>query len=373
MIRVLHVVGKLNIGGAESRIMDLYRNVDRTKIQFDFMQHTTEKCAYQDEVESLGGHVYNVPRFKIYNIAAYRKNWKKFFKEHPEISIVHGHMTSTAGIYLPIARKYGNAYTIAHARSAGVDKGIKGKLTKLLRKNLSDKCDQCFTCSKLAGEAVYGSKAMSAGKVKVIPNAIDVSKFVYNEEKRKEIRQRYKLSQDTFVIGHVGRFDEVKNHEYLIEIFNECYKVNENFRLMLVGDGILKMQIQQKAKELGIEEYVIFTGNQKQVSDYYQAFDFFLLPSFYEGLPGTAVEAQVSGIYGIISDTVTDEAIVTDLMKQMSIQLPPKAWADEILRFENEQKHKNRCSHDTQVRKSGFDVKEQAQRISEFYIGAAKS
>lgn len=373
MIRVLHVVGKLNIGGAESRIMDLYRNVDRTKIQFDFMQHTTEKCAYQDEVESLGGHVYNVPRFKIYNIISYKKSWKNFFKEHPEIQIVHGHMTSTAGIYLPIAHKYAKAYTIAHARSAGVDKGLKGELTKLLRKNLSDKCDQCFTCSKLAGEAVYGLKAVNDGKVKVIPNAIDVSKFVYNEEKRKEIRQQYKIPQDAFVIGHVGRFDEVKNHEYLLKIFNECHKAKKNFRLMLVGDGILKTQIQQRARELGIEESVIFTGNQKQVSDYYQAFDFFLLPSFYEGLPGTAIEAQVSGIYGIISDTVTAESIVTDLMCQMSIELPPKTWADEILKIENEQKHNKRFSHDKEVRKAGFDVKDQAQRISEFYIGVAKS
>lgn len=372
MIRVLHVVGKLNIGGAESRIMDLYRNIDRSHIQFDFMQHTEDVCAYQQEAEALGGHVYHVPRFRIYNILSYRRSWKKFFKEHPEIQVVHGHMTSTAGIYLPIAKKYGHTYTIAHARSAGVDSGIKGKITQILRKNLSDRCDQSFTCSKLAGEAVFGQKAMEEGKVKVIPNAIDVSKFAYDKSKRDEIRKQYGIQESNFVIGHVGRFDTVKNHEYLLEIFKQCYQQNPQFRLMLVGDGPMKTPMQEKAKQLGIEKAVVFTGNQKKVEEYYQAFDFFLLPSFYEGLPGTAIEAQTCGVAGILSDTITQEAVVTDLMWQKSIELSPEEWAEEIVQYEKRYDKNSRTSKVEEVRSAGFDVKLQAQKLSEFYQKAVK-
>lgn len=372
MIRVLHVVGKFNIGGAESRIMDLYRHIDRTQIQFDFMQHTQEECAFEQEAQALGAHVYHVPRFKVYNIMSYKKAWRQFMKEHPEIRVVHGHMTSTAGIYLPIAAKKQHAYTIAHARSAGVDAGLKGKLTRLLRSRLSRQCDQCFACSKLAGEAVFGSSAMETGRVMIIPNAIDVSAFAYDTEKRRKIRERYNLAEQDFVIGHVGRFDTVKNHTYLLDIFAECYKQNPAMRLMLVGDGPLRGEIEEKADALGLGNVVIFTGNQKKVSDYYQAFDFFLLPSFYEGLPGTAIEAQTCGIAGILSDTITDEAVVTDLMQQKSIALPPGEWAKDILSFCGQNRREERHSRVGEVRDAGFDVKQQAEWLMEFYQKAVE-
>lgn len=366
-IHILHVVGRLDIGGAESRIMDLYRNIDREKFQFDFMQHTTDTCAYQEEVERLGGHVYCVPRFKVLNYFSYRKSWKEFFEKHPEIQIVHGHMTSTAGIYLPIAKKIGQAYTIAHARSAGVEKGLKGFLTKLLRHNLSKKSDSCFTCSKLAGEAVFGKKEVQEGKVTTIPNAIEVERFVYKEEIRKAVREKLGIEEMEFVIGHVGRFVPVKNHEYLLQILQECLKQENDFRLLLLGDGELRQSIKEKAKNLNLAERIIFAGNQKKVEDFYQAMDFFLLPSFYEGLPGTAIEAQVSGLPGILSEWVTEEAVITDLMEQKSIQLPAKEWADAIFA----RKSYCRKSRLEEVRKAGFDVREQAENLSRFYLEAA--
>ncbi len=367
-IHVLHVVGKLNIGGAESRIMDLYRNIDRNEIQFDFMQHTEEKCAYQEEAEQLGGHVYHVPRFRIYNILSYRRSWKAFMQEHPEIKVVHGHMTSTAGIYLPIAKKYGKTYTIAHARSAGVDSGIKGMMTTLLRKNLAKKCDQCFTCSKLAGVAVFGEKAVQNNQVTTIPNAIDVDKFAYDENKRLQIRNSLGLASEHYVIGHVGRFDTVKNHKYMIQIIQKCVEQDDNCRMVFVGDGPLRAEIEQQVREAGLEKYIIFAGKQRNVQDFYQAFDFFILPSFYEGLPGTAIEAQASGLYGILSDTITEEAIVTELMTRQSIQQDAKLWADEILAHKGD----NRTSHVAEVRNAGFDVKQQAKRLCDFYVEAVR-
>lgn len=367
-LHVLHVLGRLNIGGAESRVMDLYRNIDRTKYQFDFMQHTDDVCAFQKEIEELGGTVYHVPRFRFFNIISYCRSWKIFFKKHPEIKIVHGHMTSTAGIYLPIAKKIGNAYTIAHARSAGVDKGIKGVLTRVLRLGLSKKCDQCFSCSELASIAVFGQKAYEKGAVQVIPNAIEVEKFVYDERKRAEIRAQYQISDDMYVIGHVGRFHSAKNHTYMVQIIKECVQKDKKCCLMFVGDGPLKEQVVEYVKSMGMQEHVIFTGNQSNVADYYQAFDCFILPSFYEGLPGTAVEAQVSGLPGIISDRVTSEAIVTDTMKQESIDVEPKYWADRIMGYRGLER-KTRID---EVRAAGFDVKEQAQRLSDFYAEAVK-
>ena len=365
-IHVLHVVGRLNVGGAESRIMDLYRAIDRDRIQFDFVQHMQQKGAYQEEVERLGGHVYVMPRFFFFFYFSYKKSWKKFLEQHPEIQIVHGHMTSTAGIYLPIAKKTIGAFTIAHARSAGVDKGLKGIATKILRKNLSSRCDQCFTCSKLAGEAVFGKDAVKKGIVKSFPNAIDVEKFAYKEQTRVKMRKQFHIEENDFVIGHVGRFDPVKNHLYLLEMLSECLKIKHNVKLMLVGDGRLREELKQKCQEMRLESRVIFAGNQKNIFDYYQIFDYFVLPSFYEGLPGTAIEAQTSGLRGILSDRITNEAIVTDLMKQKSIDIPAKEWAKEILQTQSYE----RKSMVGQVRKAGFDVKEQARVLSEFYCKA---
>lgn len=361
-IRVLHVVGRLNIGGAESRIMDLYRNMDRDRIQFDFMQHMDEEGAYQEEVERLGGHVYHVPRFRIWNERSYRKSWERFFAEHPEIKVVHGHMTSTAGIYLPVARKTVGAYTIAHARSAGVDKGPKGAATKFLRRDLSHRCDQCFACSALAAEAVFGRKAVEEGLVKIVPNAVEVDKFAYDPEVRGRVRKGLGI-EDDFVIGHVGRFDAVKNHGYMLEILAECVKRRENVRMVFVGDGPLRGEIKRRAEEMGVGGHVLFTGNRRNVCDYYQAFDFFILPSFYEGLPGTAIEAQVSGLRGILSDRVTHEAVVTKLMAQKSIDLPAAEWAREILDTDIS----GRKSMRDEVRRAGFDAKEQAAGLSRFY------
>ncbi|MBQ6886394.1 MAG: glycosyltransferase family 1 protein [Lachnospiraceae bacterium] len=365
-IRILHVVGRMDIGGAESRIMDLYRNIDREKIQFDFIQHTADKGAYQEEVEKLGGHVYSVPRFRVINYFSYRKSWREFFKNHPEIRVVHGHMTSTAGIYLPIAKMVGKVYTIAHARSAGVEKGLKGLLTKLLRHNLSKKCDQCFTCSKLAGEAVFGKKAVREGKVTTIPNAIEVERFVYNEQVRKTMRESLHIGENDFVIGHVGRFVPVKNHEYLLQILEACLEKEKSAKLLLIGDGGLRQSIAEKAENMQLSDHIIFAGNQKKVEDFYQAMDFFLLPSFYEGLPGTAIEAQTSGLPGILSEWITEEAIITDLMKQKSIELPAKEWADAIL----ERKPYCRKTRVEEVKQAGFDAGEQAKRLSQFYLEA---
>lgn len=366
-VRVLQVLGGTTLCGAESRIMDIYRNIDRTKVQFDFMVHNQNEDYYNAEIRQLGGHIYRVPRFKIVNFYSYRNAFKRFFKEHCYYQAVHGHMTSTASIYLPIAKKSGVPITIAHARSAGTDPGWKGILTKLLRSALYRKADYCLTCSKVAGEAVFGKRSSAQGKVQIIPNAIDIDRYLFAPEIRNQIREKYKL-EGQFVIGHVGRFHYAKNHEFLIDIFAEIVKRQENVKLLLVGEGDLMSEVKDAAQKRGILEQVIFTGNQAKISDYYQAMDYLVFPSHFEGLPGTVVEAQAAGLKCLISDAITEEVIATDLVTAKSLRETAADWAVEVIRNQ----HYERSRDVEALKKSGFDVKTQVTQLEQFYLGQSK-
>lgn len=367
-IRILHVLGNLNLGGAESRTMDLYRQMDRERVQFDFLVHTDETCYFDSEIEKMGGLIYRVPRFRIYNFWTYRKALKAFFEEHKDFKAVQGHMTSTASLYLPLAKRAGIPITIAHARSAGVDKGLKGKITKFLRRNLAKKADYLFTCSELAGRAVFGDKAVDEGKTIFIPNAIDCNAFSYDESRRTALRKELGL-EGKYVIGHVGRFHYAKNHEYLLQIFAELCRINENkklnkdFILVLIGAGEGVEPAKELAEKLEIKERVLFAGNKSNVYDYYQVMDYFVYPSRFEGLPGTMVEAQTAGLKCLMSDSICKEVEVTELVKTMSIAREPEEWAGYVA----ETADYERISHREEVQKAGFDVRVQAQKMMSFY------
>lgn len=273
-------------------------------------------------------------------------------------------MTSTAGIYLPLAKKKGIPVTIAHARSAGVDPGVKGVLTRLMRRGLAGKADYLFMCSEPAGCSVFGRRAVEQGRTIFIPNAIETGDFAYNEEIRKRIRRELSL-EDSYVIGHVGRFHYAKNHEYLLQIFAQLctLKKEKKFVLLLLGEGERMDAMRTLARELGVEKQVIFAGNKRNVSDYYQAMDYFVYPSRFEGLPGTMVEAQASGLRCLMSDTICAEVILTDLVKVMSIEQAPEQWAQCLA----DTMDYKRVSCDGQIAGAGFDVAKQAKRMMVFY------
>lgn len=380
-VRVLHVLGNTNLGGAESRIMDLYRHTDRNRVQFDFLVHSGEEGFYEKEIRELGGRIFRVPRFRIYNYFSYRKALKEFFHEHHEFALVQGHMTSTAAIYLPIAKKAGVKKTAAHARSAGVDKGLKGTMTRFLRRNLADKADYLFTCSELAGISVYGEKAVREGKTIFIPNAIDCAEFTFDPVKRKKMREELGLT-DALIIGHVGRFHYAKNHEYLLRVFAKLCQMgtracgstaetgaDQNHHLILLGEGPLMEDTRKLAEELGVADRVHFLGNHKNIADYYQAMDYFVYPSRYEGMPGTIVEAQASGLPCLMSDTICGEVIATELVETMSIEKEPKVWAEELQRRIDAlvSKQENREKYAAKMAAAGFDVQAQAERMMRFY------
>ncbi len=375
-IRILHVLGGVTLGGAESRIMDLYRCIDRKKIQFDFLVHSRsvherEPEFYDEEIQSMGGRIYVLPKFKIYNYFGYKKALKEFFKTHQHYQVLQGHMTSTASIYIPIAKKSGIPIAAAHARSAGVDKGIKGVITKWLRRPLLQRADYCFACSREAGRAVFGRGWEKSDKAVVIPNAIQAQKYSYNKDIRDRFRKELAL-EDSYVIGHVGRFHYAKNHEFLVDIFAHLQKkMEEQGRkavLLLLGEGARMDAVREKAETLGLENHILFMGNKKDIEHYYQVMDYFVFPSRFEGLPGTVVEAQAAGLRCIISDRITKEVEVSELVHYESIEEAPDLWADYIM---GHAFYERRDMFHI-IEKAGFDVKEQATVMEEFYMTGKK-
>lgn len=366
-IRVLHVLGNTQLGGAESRTMDLYRHLDRSRVQFDFLVHTEREGHFDKEIKELGGRIFRVPRFRMYNYFSYKKAMAGFFKKYHEFCMVQGHITSTASIYLPVAKKAGIPVTIAHARSAGVDKGVKGTLTRWLRRNLSKKADYLFTCSRLAGISVFGAQAVREGRTVFIPNAIDCQAFSYQKDTRERVRRELGI-EDKYVIGHVGRFHYAKNHEYLLQVFAALAGrsetgVRKDYVLILLGEGEGMEGAKVLSEQLGIGERVHFLGNRSNVYDYYQAMDYFVYPSRFEGLPGTVVEAQAAGLRVLMSDTICEEVAATELVHVMSIREDPKVWADYV---ESTADYERR-SYAEEMKNAGFDVAAQAQRMMGFY------
>lgn len=372
MIRILHVFGQLNVGGAESRIMDLYRNIDRTKIQFDFVVHSETRGFFEDEVESLGGRIFRIPRYKVFNQIEYERAWKELFEDHKnEFNMIQGHMTSTAAIYLPIAKSKGVSVTIAHVRSAGVDPGVKGVMTRVLRSNLAKKADYLFACSEAAAISAYGKKAYEQGKTTFIPNAINTEQFRFDPAVRNQVREELGIV-DKYVVGHVGRFHYAKNHEYLLGVFKEILNKKDSGEtklepvLLLIGAGPRMNEMKELAVKLGIEDKVMFLGNKTDIYRYYNAMDCFVYPSRYEGLPGTVIEAQASGLRCLISDRICREVYVTDAIMGMNIDAPECIWADKTLECDFKAP-KDREKYAEVVASAGFDVKTQATKMMQFY------
>lgn len=327
-IRVLQVLGGLNRGGAETMVMNLYRNIDRNKIQFDFIKHTESKCAYDDEIKELGGRIYSIPKYKVYNHFQYKKAWNNFLKKHPEYKIIHGHVRSTATIYLKIAKKYG-LYAIAHSHSTSSGKGIKAIIKNMLQFRIRYITDYFMGCSKEANEWLYGKKIANSEKCIILHNAIDVEKYTYNEDIRNKLRKELNIKEDEMVVGNIGRFSYMKNHKFLIDIFEKLCKT-ENCKLLLVGDGELKNDIQNIVKNKHLENKVIFTGVRSDVNEILQAMDIFVMPSIFEGLPVTLIEAQASGVPSLIANTITKEVDITPLIYRENLKNEPLIWTNKI-------------------------------------------
>lgn len=364
VVRVLHVVGKMDRGGMETLIMNYYRNIDKKKIQFDFPVHYEERGAYDDEIEMLGGKIFRMPKTTVKNYMRYKKALNDFFMNHPEYTIIHGHLESTAFMYQSIAKKYGDKHTILHAHNTSVDKNVKGLIKFITTKIGNKRVDSYFACSNAAAKFYFGEKQISSKGLTLLPNAIDVDDFVFNMHIRKKLRIELDLN-DKFVIGHIGRFFAVKNHSFLIDIFEYIVNIEPNAVLLLIGGGPLEKEIMQKVQKLNLTQAVKFLGIRSDINELLQAMDVFVLPSHSEGLPVVAVEAQASGIKCILSDNVPRETKITSEVEFVSLNNSIQEWADKILKWSDGYQRENFLEV---FMSKNYSVKKSVKVLEEYYL-----
>ena len=367
-IRVLQVVTITNRGGLESRLMDIYRNINRDKIQFDFLKHRKKEGHYDKEIKELGGMIYELDPITPLNlITKYPREWDLFFTNH-KYKIVHCHLDALSTFLLKSAKKNKIPIRIAHSRIANHTNGLKGLLQEISKIPVKKYTTHNFACSKAAGKWLFGEKALKENKVTIINNAIQTEKFVFDSQIRQKIRNDLNIS-NKFVLGHVGRFDYQKNHDFLIEIINKLHKKNPNIILLLIGEGKLEKAIKEKVKKYNLEEYVKFLGVREDVPDLLQAMDLFLLPSHYEGLPGVAVESQAAGLITLLSDQITPETKITNLVEFLSIKNGVDPWVDRILYYS---KGYERSNQRQALIDAGYDARQVAKWLENFYINEFK-
>lgn len=356
MIRVLQVVTHMNRGGLETMIMNYYRNIDKEKIQFDFLVHRQENADYDAEILSMGGKIYRISKLNPLG-SKYRRALNEFFEQHPEYQIIHVHQDCLSSIILKIAQKHGVKARIAHSHSSSQDKDIKYPVKIAYRSFIPKYATHLMACSYMAGAWMFCGE-----KFEVLNNAIDAKMYVFDERKREKTRENLKIQENQLLIGHIGRFCCPKNHNFLIDIFKE---VNDKIdsKLILIGDGPLRVEIEEKIKRLGLTQRVIFTGVRSDIPVLLQAIDVFVFPSYYEGLPVTIIEAQAAGVPCLISEGVPIECKKTDLVWQKALSKTPQEWAEEVLEISKTQ-HRNTYE---EIMKAGYDIKENAKYLMKIY------
>lgn len=329
-IKILMVLGNTRRGGTQAFIMNVLRNIDRHRFQIDFAINNDFDGGWGPDMRALGSNIYIFPVFKVYNWIFFKKWWNNFFRSH-HYDIVHGHSTNSAGIYLKEARQQG-CKTIAHIHSTGFRGNIIERLAKKITSRLTKKyADYWFTCSEEAAKRLYGEEYKAYPFYYEMPNAIDVKRYEYNENIRKGIRKNLGVADDEFLCGHVGTFSVPKNHTFLLDIFAEICKTKEKARLLLIGEGVLKNDIETKAKKLDIFDRIIFRQNLPNVNEYMMAMDLFIFPSLFEGFGMVSLEAQATGLNIIQSDTIPKDTHLTECVQTMSLNNSPLDWADKAL------------------------------------------
>lgn len=354
------MIGCLEMGGSQAMVMNLLRNIDRSKVMFDFIVDHPERKHYEEEARSMGAKIYTMPPFKGTNIKQLKREWDCFFDQHPEYKILHSHVRSYASIYFPIAKKH-EVKTIIHSHSTSNGRGITAIVKRIMQYPLRYQADYLMTCSSKAGQWLYGKKACNKDNYIFLPNAINVEKYRFTLETADRYRRELGLDKK-FVIGHVGRFHHAKNHTFLLNVFAKIADQRPDAMLLLIGDGELREEIEYKIKELRITDRVILTGNRDDIPQLMQAMDIFVFPSAWEGLPVTVVEAQASGLPCLISDRITTDVDLSALVKRLPID-SPDPWVNTILNT-----NCKRSDVSSEIKQAGFDVKDTAKRLTDFYI-----
>ena len=359
-IRILQIIRAMNVGGAETFIMNLYRNINRSQIQFDFL--VSRDGFFDQEIKKMGGKIFKIPYLTDVGQIEYTKNLKEFFKTHHNYKIIHSHIDQVSGLILKIANKCDIPIRISHSHNTKNTNGIFGKIyKKYLQNKINTNATDLLACEQEAANWLFKE---NADKELIIKNGIEVEKFEFSIEKRKKIRQELQIDDSTVLIGHVGRFQKVKNHSFLLDIFKEYHNINRNSKLILVGDGPLKNDIEKKVKKLNLEKWVIFLGIRTDVDYIYSALDVLVFPSLFEGLSFALIESQTAGLPTYTSDTIDPNTKVTDKLELISLNKSAKEWAEKIQVLPI----KHRRDELKKIRANGYDIKESVAKIEKFYI-----
>lgn len=363
--RILHVFASLDRGGAEGMVMSLYRNLDRSKVQFDFVVNDRdEPYAHEDEIKALGGRVFRMPAYTGVNTLRYFFKWKNFLNCHPEWKVIHAHHTSPAFVYLSAAKLSG-CVTIAHSHIASSEKNIKSFVKIATRYPLRFLSHYLFSCSEAASEWMFGAKSSQAI---VLKNSVDAKELQFDPVARREKRGELGVG-GKLVVGHIGRFAIQKNHDYLIDIFLCVKKIRPGSVLLLVGDGEQKKRIENKVMSLGLSEDVMFLGVRSDVVELLSAIDVFLFPSLYEGLPVTMIEAQANGLPCVVSNTITSESKITECVRFLSLSDAPEKWAEVVVADGDPE---NRRDTYSDLVHAGYDIESNARWLESFYLEATE-
>lgn len=324
MIRIAHIMGKMNGGGVEQVVMNYYQHIDRSVIQFDFLVDSDSTLVPTADIERRGGRIFLVPPYQ--NPIRHSSHIKRLCMQE-NWPIVHSHINTLSIFPLKAAKQAGVPVRIAHAHStAGPGEPAKNILKNLLRSFSNLYPTHRFACNQHAGNWLFGKKEV----FEIVPNAIELDNFTFNPTARLETRIELGLDSNDFVIGHIGRFMRQKNHDFLIDVFSNIASQCPNAKLLLVGEGELKAKIQAKVQSRNLANRILFLGQRNDVSRLYQAFDLFVLPSLYEGQPVVAIEAQASRLPCLFSDAISESAIISE----EAISLPGNdmiAWESALL------------------------------------------
>lgn len=363
MKRVLHILHSMEIGGMQTFIMNVYRHIDKTKVQFDFLVRVNNECYYDKEIKKLGGKIFYIPSRRD-KLLGQKKLWKDFFINHKEYNTIHYHTSSLSDITpVKYAHKCKIKQIIIHAHSTTTPKSIVHKfLHAKHKKNISRFVTNMFACSRLAAEFSYGKNRLN--NVEIIKNGIEAKKFIYSKEIALKKRKELNISNKAFVIGHTGRFAPIKNHNFLIDIFNKILIKNKSAILVLIGKEDDKKEIRKKIMDLGIEKNVKILGTRNDVNEILMAMNAFVFPSFNEGLPVSVIEAQATGIKCFLSDSITNEVDITGNVEFVSLKQSDEYWCDEILNNYNIER-KNFYNN---LVEAGYDIESTTKILEKLYI-----
>lgn len=356
MIRILQVVTHMNRGGLETMLMNYYRNMDRTQIQFDFLTHRPYEGDYGEEIKQMGGKIYHLPTLNPFSIS-YHQKLGQFFDTHPEYQVIHVHQDCLSAVILRVAKQHGVKVRIAHSHGANQIKDMKYPIKLVYRHFISRYATHLMACGEDAGKWMFCGAPFD-----ILNNAIRAKDYTFHAEVKKTQREKWQIQQNELLVGHVGSFTVPKNHLFLLDVFNEIQKKTAA-KLLIVGDGSQRPAIEEKILQLGLQDKVILTGLRSDVADLMQAMDVFVFPSLYEGLPVTLVEAQASGLPCLISDRVPIECKMTDAVQQIPLGDSPESWAEKAIAAS---KTPRRDTYE-EIKAAGYDIEENAKRLQKMY------